>query len=192
MDSDQFLLRIDALALDASIGIYPQERAQRQLVLADLELVFSAVSAAWSDEISHTIDYDEVLACVNELIASRHFNLLETLAQPMLDVVQERFSVERMMVTLSKPAASGSTRRISVTKAMAPRKIRRWGRTTRQVFALLMRKPQPGRRGVPCTYFFGVSGATSSGGLFCSSSAGSGSMTLTGASFGWRNPSARR
>jgi dihydroneopterin aldolase len=133
MDSDQFLLRIDALALDASIGIYPQERAQRQLVLADLELVFSAVSAAWSDEISHTIDYDEVLACVNELIASRHFNLLETLAQRMLDVVQERFPVERMMVTLSKPAASGSTRRISVTKAMAPRKIRRWGRTTRQV-----------------------------------------------------------
>ena len=62
---------MSALALDASIGIYPQERAQRQLVLADLELVFSAVSAAWSDEISHTIDYDEVLACVNELIASR-------------------------------------------------------------------------------------------------------------------------
>jgi len=129
MDADQFLLRIDALALDASIGIYPQERAQRQLVLADLELVFSAVSAAWSDEISHTIDYDEVLACVNDLIASRHFNLLETLAQRMLDVLQERFPVERMAVTLSKPAAAGRARNISITKTMAPRKIRRWAPT---------------------------------------------------------------
>ena len=126
MDADQFLLRIDALALDASIGIYPQERAQRQLVLADLELVFSAVSAAWSDEISHTIDYDEVLACVTDLVASRHFNLLETLAQRMLDVVQERFPVERMAVTLSKPAAAGTARKISITKTVLPRKIRRW------------------------------------------------------------------
>ena len=136
LDNDQFLMRIDDLALDASIGIYPHERAQPQVVLADLELVFSAVSAAWSDEISHTIDYDEVLGCIKELLASRHFNLLETLAQKMLDSLQERFPVERMVVTLSKPAAAGTARRISITKAMAPRTIRRWAPTLRAAQAV--------------------------------------------------------
>jgi 7,8-dihydroneopterin aldolase/epimerase/oxygenase len=110
------LIRLEGLALEASIGIYEHELAARQPLLVDLALHIDGTLAARSDDIRHTVDYDQVVECLEALLASRHFNLLEHLSQAMLDSLGERFPVKRAEVTIAKPLAVPKARRVSVTR----------------------------------------------------------------------------
>ncbi|MDD3353001.1 dihydroneopterin aldolase [Zoogloea sp.] len=110
------LIRLEGLCLDASIGIYPQELAARQPLEIDLQLTIDGTLAARSDDIRHTVDYDQVVDCLEALLASRHFQLLEYLSQAMLDTLADSFPVKRAEVTVAKPLAVPKARRVSVTR----------------------------------------------------------------------------
>ena len=110
------LIRLEGLNLNASIGIYPHELAARQPLEIDLQLTIDGALAARSDDIRHTVDYDQIVQCLENLLASRHFNLLEHLSQTMLDTLGACFPVKRATVTLSKPLAVPKARRVSVTR----------------------------------------------------------------------------
>jgi dihydroneopterin aldolase len=55
------------------------------------------------DELSRTVDYEEVAACIKEVSDGRRFRLLESLAAAAADAVKERFTVERVRVRVRKP-----------------------------------------------------------------------------------------
>lgn len=116
MTTDDCLIQLDGLSLPASIGIYDQERAAPQPVDIDLLLAIDGTLAARSDDIRHTVDYDEVVDAIAALLASRHFNLLEHLSQAVLDLLGERFPVRRAEVTIAKPLAVPRARRVSVSR----------------------------------------------------------------------------
>ena len=71
-----------------------------------------------SDDIRHTVDYDQVVDRLEALLASRHFHLLEHLSQAVLDTLGDSFPVKRAEVTLAKPLAVPKARRVSVTRPM--------------------------------------------------------------------------
>ena len=79
-------------------------------------LAIDGTLAGRSDDIRHTVDYDQVVSALEELLASRHFNLLEHLSQAMLDVLGQRFPIKRAEITLAKPLAVPKARRVSVTR----------------------------------------------------------------------------
>ncbi|MBN9696874.1 MAG: dihydroneopterin aldolase [Zoogloea sp.] len=116
MDHD-CLIRLDGLSLQASIGIYAHEIAAPQPLEIDLSLAIDGTLAARSDDIRHTVDYDQVVEALEELLAGRHFNLLEHLSQAMLDLLGERFPIKRAEITLAKPLAVPKARRVSVSRA---------------------------------------------------------------------------
>lgn len=116
MDHD-CLIRLDGLCLQASIGIYAHEIAALQPLEIDLRLAIDGTLAARSDDIRHTVDYDQVVEALEGLLAGRHFKLLEHLSQAMLDLLGERFPVKRAEITLAKPLAVPKARRVSVTRA---------------------------------------------------------------------------
>lgn len=115
MDHD-CLIRLEGLCLEASIGIYPHELAARQPLEIDLQLTIDGTLAARSDDIRHTVDYDQVVDSLEALLASRHFHLLEHLSQAMLDTLADSFPVKRAEVTVAKPLAVPKARRVSVTR----------------------------------------------------------------------------
>ena len=115
MDHD-CLIRLEGLCLEASIGIYPHELAARQPLEIDLQLTIDGALAARSDDIRHTVDYDQVVDRLEELLGSRHFHLLEHLSQAVLDTLGDSFPVKRAEVTLAKPLAVPKARRVSVTR----------------------------------------------------------------------------
>lgn len=117
MENDECVIRLEGLALEASIGIYPHELAARQTLLVDLTLCIDGTASGRSDDIRHTVDYDEVVVCLEALIAARHYNLLEHLSQVMLDTLGQRFAIRRLEVTIAKPAAVPGARRVSVSRA---------------------------------------------------------------------------
>lgn len=116
LDEHQCLIRIDGLKLSASIGIYPHERTERQELLVDIAMIVCAKAAAGSDDIADTVDYETVANTLESLVASRHFNLLETLSQAMLHLLADSFPVDRLDITLYKPTALPRARAVSVAR----------------------------------------------------------------------------
>jgi dihydroneopterin aldolase len=54
------------------------------------------------DDLSSTVDYNEVANCVKEVSDGRTYKLLETLGAAAADAIVERFQVERVRVRIRK------------------------------------------------------------------------------------------
>ncbi len=70
---------VRALTLDCSIGVHPHERGARQRVRIDIELTVRDRDRL-DDDIANVVSYDDIVDGVKAIIATGHFNLVETLA----------------------------------------------------------------------------------------------------------------
>jgi dihydroneopterin aldolase len=105
---------IDALEIEAVIGIYDWEREIRQPLVFDLEMEFDNRVPAASDAIEHTLDYAAVCARITEFAAQSRFGLVETLAERVAAIVLEEFGVQRVRLRLTKPGAIRNARGVGV------------------------------------------------------------------------------
>lgn len=96
---------IDALKVEASIGIFEWEQRIRQQVVLDLELGTDARKAAASDDIADTIDYKAVAKRVAELAGEGRWGLVERLAEAVAACLRGEFAIPWVRVTLRKPGA---------------------------------------------------------------------------------------
>ncbi len=91
---------IDQLIIEASIGVYEHEKKNKQMVLVSLQLDCDLSLAKYSDQLSDTIDYDQVVATVKKISHAKHYNLVEhfafnvskavLLSQPLIHVCSIR------------------------------------------------------------------------------------------------------
>lgn len=86
-------------------GVLDDERALGQLFVIDLELELDLSVAGESDDLIDTVDYGDVAARVQALVASGRWNLIETVAQKVADLVLEDPRVGATTVTVHKPEA---------------------------------------------------------------------------------------
>jgi 7,8-dihydroneopterin aldolase/epimerase/oxygenase len=94
------------LRIDCIVVIYPHERDQTQTVFLDIEIDYDFGPAAASDAIPDAVDYDLVVAFVTELIQSRHFQLLETMAEESAGLLLARVpQIRAVRLEIRKPAA---------------------------------------------------------------------------------------
>ncbi|MBI4755063.1 MAG: dihydroneopterin aldolase [Betaproteobacteria bacterium] len=105
---------IHELRLEASVGIYPRERAARQLIELNLEIGMPE-AATQHDDIAFTIDYAEVVRRIENEFAVRHFNLLETLAEYVSGLLTGDFRAPWARVTVAKIGMLRGVRRVGVT-----------------------------------------------------------------------------
>ena len=82
---------LHGLEVQAVIGVYVHERAAPRLLRVDLELACDTRSAAASDDLIHTFDYDAIAQRLRQLAASMQPALLETLAERMGELLQREF-----------------------------------------------------------------------------------------------------
>ena len=94
------------LQVDCIVGIHRHEREREQTVLLDIEIDYDFAAAAASDAIADAADYDAVVTSVSELIRSRRFQLLETMAEASAALLLERLPHARAVrLEIHKPAA---------------------------------------------------------------------------------------
>lgn len=86
-------------------GVYPEERRDGQEFVADVLLFLSLAAAARSDDVADTVHYGELAEEVAAILAGDPVDLLETLASRIADTVLARDLVQRVRVTVHKPAA---------------------------------------------------------------------------------------
>ena len=114
---------IEALEIDALIGIYDWERRIRQTLVYDLEMGFDNRVPAASDDIADTLNYKAVSKRLVEYVSQSDFGLVETLAERCAEIVMAEFGVEWVRLKLSKPGAVRGARAVGVIieRARTPR-----------------------------------------------------------------------
>jgi dihydroneopterin aldolase len=101
---------IQGLKIDTVIGIYDWEREIRQDVTLDLEMAADIKAASLTDHIDQTLDYKSVAKRLIQFVEESEFQLVETLAEKITEIVLNEFEVEWVKLTLNKgEAVSGAS-----------------------------------------------------------------------------------
>ena len=87
------------------IGIFGWEREVRQEVSIDLEMTFDCKRAANTDAIEDTIDYKKITKGIIKFVEESEFQLQETLAEGIADLVKNQYKVDSLKLRVSKPGA---------------------------------------------------------------------------------------
>ena len=97
-------LVISELAAQCRIGVSLEEQAAPQPIWIDLELEIDAASAARQDDVRHAADYAALVSSVKQLIESKPYHLMETMAEDVAFLVLERFATDHVFVRVKKRA----------------------------------------------------------------------------------------
>lgn len=102
------------LALRCIIGIYPDERREKQDVVINIRMEGDLSAAPASDQIEDTINYKSIKKSVVRMVEVSEFNLIETMAARILDICFEDPKVQCATVTVDKPGALRFARSVAV------------------------------------------------------------------------------
>jgi 7,8-dihydroneopterin aldolase/epimerase/oxygenase len=94
-------VELAGLEVRGAHGVEPEERERPQLFLYDLWLEVSEAST--SDRLEDTVDYREVVECVEDVSGGRQFHLLEAMAAAVAGALLERFPLDAARVRVRKP-----------------------------------------------------------------------------------------
>ena len=86
-------------------GVYDFERAAGQEFTVDAVLELALAPAAGSDDVADTVHYGELAGRLVAVIEGEPVNLIETLAQRLVDVCLADARVQHATVTVHKPNA---------------------------------------------------------------------------------------
>jgi len=95
-------IHIRDLLLRPVIGVYPEERDIRQDLLLNLTLYSDQRAAAEADDFKMTVDYHAVQDSVMEMVESSSFNLIESLAAAIADLLLKIDGVKACRVIVDK------------------------------------------------------------------------------------------
>lgn len=103
MGGDRILLH--GLRVRAHHGVHPEERADGQDFVVDVELVVPLAVAAAADDVVATVHYGQLARGVVDAVGRDPVNLIETVADRVARLALEDPRVERVRVTVHKPQA---------------------------------------------------------------------------------------
>ena len=105
-------LNIEALKVNTFIGVYAWEQKIRQQLLIDLRI--DSDFSHCHEDLTKTIDYEALCSTVTEYVESNSFQLIETVANNLANLIKELFKVSQIRVAVSKPHAIKNAGKIQV------------------------------------------------------------------------------
>ena len=105
---------IKDLRIETIIGIYDWERRVKQTISLDLEMGADIRAAAATDAIEDTLNYKAVGKRLIAFVGESQYQLVETLAEKIADIVLTEFDVEWLKLTVHKPGALRGSRDVGV------------------------------------------------------------------------------
>ncbi len=105
---------ISDLRIETIIGIYDWERKIKQTISLDLEMGADIRRAAATDAIEDTLNYKAVSKRLIEFVGESEYQLVETLAEKVAEIVTGEFNVPWLRLTVHKPGAVRGSRDVGV------------------------------------------------------------------------------
>ncbi len=105
---------VHELKVETIIGIWGWERKIRQIVSIDLEMGADIRRAAETDSIDDTLNYKAISKRVQQFVADSEFQLVETMAEKIAELVLQEFKVPWIQVRVSKPGAIRGAKNVGI------------------------------------------------------------------------------
>ena len=105
---------LTGLQIETIVGIWDWERQIPQTVVIDLEMGADIARAAKTDDIEDTLNYKQVAKRVQALVEEGRFQLVETMAESVAQVILDEFDVSWVQVRVNKPGAIRGARDVGV------------------------------------------------------------------------------
>jgi dihydroneopterin aldolase len=96
-------LNIKSLSVATKIGVHAWEQRINQQLLIDITIPTDFSSC--DDNLANTIDYDALCRTVTEFVESRTFQLIETVANDIAQLIKQEFKVTKVTIAVNKPHA---------------------------------------------------------------------------------------
>lgn len=103
------------IRVDTLIGIYEWEKRVPQTLQIDLEIGLPNSRACHSDDIADALDYAKIIAHIRDVLQSRHFNLLEALAEHIAQILLDDFRAPWVKVSVAKPQAIRDSKMVGIS-----------------------------------------------------------------------------
>lgn len=108
------IIFIEALEIETVIGIFDWEREIKQKVVFDIQMATDIRKAAASDHIDDTLDYKSVAKRLIQFVGESEFQLVETLAEKVAEIILTEFAVPWTRIVLNKQGAVRGSRGVGV------------------------------------------------------------------------------
>lgn len=108
------IIYLKDLRIDTIIGVYDWERRTRQTIILDIEIGTDISKAARSDDISDTLNYKAVAKRLISFVENSEFQLVETLAEHIADILLKDFDIPWLRLTVNKQGAVRGVRDVGV------------------------------------------------------------------------------
>ena len=102
------------LQLRCIIGIYPEERLEKQDVILNITMFADLRQSGNSDDLRDTVDYKIVKQAVRTLVEASSFKLVEKLATEVARVCLRPGPVKKVRVRIDKPGALRFAKSVAV------------------------------------------------------------------------------
>lgn len=102
------------LALRCIIGLYPEERKNKQDVIINIVLETDLRAAGKSDALKDTVDYKAIKLAILDFVENSSFQLIESLAEGIAAICLKDKRVLNAAVTIDKPGALRFARSVAV------------------------------------------------------------------------------
>ena len=103
------------LKVDTLIGVYDWERVVPQTIQIDLDIGLPNSLACHSVDIADALDYSDIVRHLKEVLSSRHFNLLEALAEHIAQILLKDFNAPWVKVSVAKLQAIRGSRMVGIS-----------------------------------------------------------------------------
>ena len=108
------IIYINDLRIEAVIGVYAWERQLKQMVIFDLELGTDIRKAALTDSVADTLNYKDVAKRVMAFVADSRYQLVESLAEAVAELIIKEFDIPWLRLRLNKQGAVRGVRDVGV------------------------------------------------------------------------------
>ena len=109
------IIFLHELKVDTLIGVYEWEKRVPQTLQLDLEIALPNSRACQSDDIADALDYANIVSHLKSVLNSRHFNLLEALAEHIAQILLSDFNAPWVKVSVAKLNAIRGSRMVGIS-----------------------------------------------------------------------------
>ena len=105
---------INGLSVFSLIGVYDWERESKTQLYVDVVLDIDLSRAAQSDDVADTVDYAAVAKALEMVAEQSEFELLEALANAMVNQLFASYPVLKVSLKISKPGILPNAQNVAI------------------------------------------------------------------------------
>ncbi|MCR4302211.1 MAG: dihydroneopterin aldolase [Sulfuricaulis sp.] len=99
------IIYLHDLKIECIIGVWEWERRIKQTIILDLDMAADIRRAAVSDKIGDTLNYKAVSKRLSDFVGNSQFQLVETLAEKIAELLLAEFKIQWVRVRVNKKGA---------------------------------------------------------------------------------------